>query len=174
MRVLPVLTEPSPSFTVLFCATRGRPVDAASARRVPGRRGCAHSAVPLGQSHSPGASRVPFGRRPGQRRDDGVGGGHSSVARCATGAEPVHSAVSPHSARPVHVPPPSAAGAGAATASGAGRRLLPTASASAPPRRRGLLPPCGFSHRARGKMALLWRTRDGTSTAARLRRGLLT
>ena len=42
------------------------------------------------------------------------------------------------------------------------------------PARRRLLPPCGFSHRARGNGALLWRTRDGTSTAARLRRRLLT
>ena len=87
-----VLTEPSFSCRP-FCSTHGRPVDAALTRCVPRRRARAHSAVPLG-SHSPGASRVPFSRRPGQRRDDGVGGGHSSVARCATGAEPVHSAVS--------------------------------------------------------------------------------
>ena len=59
----------------------------------------------------------------------------------------------------------------AATASGAGRRLLSTTKTSAPPRRRRLAAAlCGFSHRGRGKMALLWRTRDGTSTAARLRR----
>ena len=62
----------------------------------------------------------------------------------------------------------------AATASGAGRRLLPTPSASAPPARATAAAALWLQpQRARGKMALLWRTRDGTRTAARLRRRLL-
>ena len=47
------------------------------------------------------------------------------------------------------------------------RRLLPTPSASAPPRRRRLLPPCGFSHRARGQ----WHRCGARETAQALQHG---
>ena len=61
----------------------------------------------------------------------------------------------------------------AATASGAGRRLLATASASAPPRRQRL-PPCGFSHRGRGNGTAVAHARRHKALQARLRRRLLT
>ena len=103
----------------------------------PRPRGCAHSAVPLGHTHpvpvgspSLGAAATPRWRRRGV----------SVAQRPCT-----RLAVSPLQLGPSRPTPPSAtAEAGAATASGAGRRLVPTASASAP---RALLPPCGFSHR---------------------------
>ena len=120
------------------------------------------SPVPVGSPSAGGGARCDVGAAATPRwRRRGVQGAQRPCTRLWTTLS---------SAR--HVPPPtSSREAGAATASGAGRRLLPTTKTSAPPRRRRLLPPCGFSHR--GAMALLWRTRDGTSTAARLRRRLL-
>jgi len=98
------------------------------------------------------------------------GGGHSSMAsaRCTRGAETVHSAVSvcPHSSLARHVPPYPQQQRHAATASGAGRRLLATASASAPPR-----PATArlvvFSHQRQRQWALL----ADNETAQELQRG---
>ena len=86
---MPVLTEPS-------CRALLRLVgDDSSTRR---RRGVSPSAEAEALScvsgvTQPGASRVPISRRPSALRRGG--GGHSSMAsaRCARGAETVHSAV---------------------------------------------------------------------------------
>ena len=166
-----VLTEPSPwSFSLLLCCG-ARLVDAASARCVPRPRGCAHSAVPLGHTHP-----VPVGSPSAERAERAATGGgddsSTASASCAQGAGPC-TRLCPHSSSARHAPPYQQQQRHAATASGAGRRLLSTTKASAPPRRRRLPPPCGFSHRGSRERQRQWHTRDGTRTAARLRRGLL-
>ena len=64
-----VLTEPSPLLCRPFCATRGRPVEAALASRGPGPEGV-NSAVSQATHPNPGSCCPPPQQRP---RRDGVG-----------------------------------------------------------------------------------------------------
>ena len=160
-----VLTEPSSSCRPL-CAPRGRPVDAALARYGPGPEGvrtrlCLWVTLTRCQS-----GPHHWGRRP---LLDGVGEVSPWRRDRALGW------LCPHSSSARHVPPPHQQQQRQALR----RRRAPAEDSSRRPRRAlpragdGCWPPCGFSHRARGNGTLLWRTRDGTSTEARLRRRLL-
>ena len=127
-----VLCRPSP------CGRRL--VDAVMARCIPRPPGFAHSAV-LGwatnlprHTHQLGPSAQP--------RRDGVGAATRPPDGVGRWGPLWHWGLPAKSA--VRGPSAEAEKKRAATASGAGRRLVPTASASAP---RALLPPCGFSHR---------------------------
>ena len=146
-----------------------RLVEAASASCVSRRRGRAHSAAStrLGHplAHQPGPSAEP--------RRDGVGASASppdGAGRVGSQSTWHWGALHSRAGRPRGIS--RGRKKRAATASSAGRRLPRRPRRALPRAGDGWLPPCGFSHRAEA-MALLWRTRDGTSTAARLRRGLL-
>ena len=148
MRVLLFLTEPSPSFTVLFCATPGRPVDAAMASCLPGPEGVRtrlclwdHThPVPVGSPSAGGRARCDVGAvaTPRWRR--------RAVSVAQRPREP-GSWLS--SARPVHVPPPTSS----READTRRRRRVPAEDSSRRRRRTlpragdGSLPTCGFSHR---------------------------
>jgi hypothetical protein len=145
-----------------------RLVDAALARYVPGPE-AVHSAVSL-RSHSP----VPVGSPSAGGRTRYVGGGgHSSMASASCARARTLCSPGPHyklvglaRRRALHPP---------AAEAGARRRRRVQAEDSS--RRRRALPRAGDGcadlwFQQGQTMALLWRTRDGTRTAARLRRGL--
>ena len=166
-----VLTEPSPWPLALLLLCGARLVDAAVVRYVPGPRGCALGCVSGYTTPQPRLVAAPPQQRP---RRDGVG----AATTPPDGAGTVRSQSTWALGAACQVGRPRAISRGrkkrAATASGAGRRLLSTTKTSAPPRRRRLAAAlCGFSHRGRGKMALLWRE-TAQELQARLRRGLLT
>ena len=166
MRVLPVLTEPSPSLCPVFAPWRRIHLSDGVRWLWPG----AYSGV------VPGAAplwHVRVKQQEAERTLRRGGGGHSSMAsaRCLRGAETVHSAVSPLQLGPSR-PPPISNSRGTLR-----RRRAPAEDSSRRPERSPapatVAAALWFQSQRQRAMARLWRTQDGARTAARLRRRLL-